>query len=196
LFQEVELTIWKLEEIQTEAFASFLQKAVESFTKAIDQKEGNPEEAMPWSVQGEKWHKSTKGFKPGRRVFWDRNILTKVLRVIEEATPEASWDWASRDSVKRRFAGIGMSWARLMTKQNKALELNLVGPKGRFNLAAFDRFGVGHQLRTNNPRYDAIRISIQSDDDFSERPFSDFLSEHAEAFRSEFAKMSDLVDEA
>src|SRR5690606_15659980 len=53
LFQEVELTVWKLEEIQTDAFQDFLQKAIVSFTKAIDRKEENPEEAMPWSVDGE-----------------------------------------------------------------------------------------------------------------------------------------------
>lgn len=188
LFQEVELTVHQAMEIQTPAFQEFLEKAVASFTKAIDRKEGNPEEAMPWSVDGEKWHRSNKGFKPGRRIAWDLSLVDRLFRVIEEATPGAVWDWKARDSAKRRFLGIGMAWARVMTKQQRALELHLVGPKGTFNLAAIDQFGAGQQLRTANARFDAIRLSFQSEDDLSPRRLTEFLEEHAATFASEFSK--------
>ena len=80
-----------------------------------------------------------------------------------------------------------MAWARLTTKQSRALELNLVGPKGRYNLAAVDRFGAGHEIRTSTPRFDTIKFSFLTDDDLSIRPFVEFLGEHSEAFRAAFA---------
>ena len=143
---------------------------------------------MPWSIDGEKWHRGQKGFRPGRRIRWDRDILGRMLRCLELATPKGRWDWSSRDSAKRRLPGSGLAWARLMTKLNRGLELHLVGPKGRFNLAAIDRFGADHQLRTNVERFDAIRLSFLTDDDWSDAPFIDFLTEHAEAFRKEFCR--------
>ena len=186
-FQEVELSVHRLAEIETPAFEAFLEKAVASFTRAIDRKESDPESTAPWSVDGREWHLSTRGFKPGRRVRWDRALVGRVISALEEASPEGVWDWNSQDSVKRRFEGIGMAWARLTTKQSRALELNLVGPKGRYNLAAVDRFGAGHEIRTSTPRFDTIKFSFLTDDDLSIRPFVEFLGEHSEAFRAAFA---------
>ena len=60
-FQEVELSVHRLAEIETPAFEAFLEKAVASFTRAIDRKESDPESTAPWSVDGREWHLSTRG---------------------------------------------------------------------------------------------------------------------------------------
>ena len=186
LFQEVEMTIFRAEEVRTEEFGAFLDKAIDTFAKTLDQKVEDPEAAMPWSVNGLAWHRSTKGFDPGKKVRWDRSILDRVLRCLEQADPEGVWDWASRDSVKRRFPGVGLAWARLMTKRPRDLELNLVGPKGGFNLAAIEGFGAKQGMRTNVERFDAIRIAFVTEDDLSVALLTEFLSEHAAAFREAF----------
>jgi excinuclease ABC subunit A len=189
LFQEVELTVFRLAEIQTTAFSEFLERAVHSFFVTLDRQTCNPDEARPWTIDGEKWHRSAKGFRPGRPVRWDRDVLDSLLRLLAEAAPAGAWDWNSRDSVKRRFPNIGPAWARIMTKLNRALELILVGPKGRFNLADFDRFGVDQELGITSPHHDSIRIAFVSVDDFSEGPFIDFLARHADAFAAAFSKV-------
>ena len=135
----------------------------------------------PWTADGEAWHRSNRGFKPGRTRRWDPELLDRVLSCIEEAA-DGRFDWQSRDSVKRRFPGIGMAWGRLMTKEHRALRLVLVGPKGAFNLAAIDNLGSGQRLRTNNARFDVVELSFGSDDDVSKSLLTDFLARHAEAF--------------
>lgn len=187
LFQEVELTVYRAEEIRTPAFEQFLEEAIASFSRAVDRKESNPEDAMPWTVDGEGWHRSNKGFKPNRPVRWNRGILDPILRCLEQASPDGQWDWNSQDSVKRRLPGSGIAWARLMTKKNQCLELILVGRKGDFNLAAIDSYGASHQLQTHHEKWDTIRLSFVSDDDFSAAPFEEFLTQHAQGFREQFA---------
>jgi len=181
IFQQVDISVYRLAEIQTPAFREFLEKSVVSFTKAIDKLHADPSTAEPWTGDGEGWHKSTKGFKPGRTRRWESALLDRVLRSVEDAA-EGKFDWASRDSVKRRFPGIGQAWARLMTKEHRALRLVLVGPKGAFNLAAIDNLGSSQRLRNNSIRFDAIELTFESEDDVSHSLLTDFLSRHAEAF--------------
>ncbi|QDU60795.1 UvrABC system protein A [Planctomycetes bacterium Pan216] len=186
MLQEVELTVHRLEEIQTKAFEEFLEKAITSFSKAIDKKAEDPESAMPWMVDGESWHRGTKGFRPGRKVRWQRDVLDRVVRGLETATPMAQWDWNSRDSVKRRFEGIGQAWARLMTKGHRAIELHLVGHKGSFNLADIESLGAHQEIKTNNARFDAVKLSFLTEDDFSENALVEFFERHAESFLLEY----------
>jgi excinuclease ABC subunit A len=182
LEQDITITVFRKEEIDTPAFREFLDKAVQSFLASLKAKREDPSAAEPWLADGKAWHESDQGFPSGRKVLWNRTLLKRVLGCVEDASPEGTWDWASRDSVKRRFAGIGQSWARIVTKQPRAIEINLVGPKGQYNLAHIDRFGSGHTLRTEHPEWDSIRFSFTSPDDFSSNSWTDFLAEHAEAF--------------
>jgi len=185
--QEVELTIRRFEEIDTPAFREFFKAATASFLKMMGKKQADPSASEPWLADGKGWHFSTAGFLHNRKPTWDYSVLKVVMGCIEDASPEGFWDWASRDSVKRRFPGVGQNWARVSTKQARAVEINLVGEKGKFNLAAIDRFGQNHTLKTNAPKWDAIRFAFTDTDEISKQPWIDFLVEHAEGFKTTFA---------
>jgi excinuclease ABC subunit A len=184
LFQQVDLSVYRLSEIQTDGFRAFLDKAIESFTKAIDKRYDEPSTAEPWTGDGEAWHRGKTGFKPGRSRRWPVELLDRVLESIAQASPAGSFDWKSRDSVKRRLVSIGMAWARLMTKEHLALRLVLVGPKGAFNMAAIDHLASSQKLRTNNQRFDVIELLFADEDSFSAPLVEDFLARHFAEFMS------------
>jgi excinuclease ABC subunit A len=182
VFQQVDVAVFRLAEIDTPEFREFLEKAVASFTKVVDQLHSDPASAAPWTGDGEAWHRSKSGFRPGRKRRWAPELLDRILACIEEASPSGQWDWASRDSVKRRLRGEGPAWARLTTKDHRALRLALVGPKGAFNLAAVDHLGAARRIRTANQRFDVVEIEFLSSDDLAAPLLSDFLARHAEGF--------------
>lgn len=184
VFQQVDVAAFRLAEIDTPAFREFLEKAVASFTKAVDQLHSDPAGAAPWMGDGEAWHRSKSGFKPGRKRRWDPELLDRVLACVEEASPSGAWDWSSRDSVKRRLRDEGPAWARATTKDHRALRLALVGPKGAFNLAAVDHLGAARRVRTANSRFDVVEIEFFSPDDLSAPLLSEFLARHAAVFLS------------
>jgi excinuclease ABC subunit A len=185
--QEVEITVHRFDEIDTPAFREFLQAAAASFLRRMAKKQANPESSEPWLADGEGWHFSLEGFGPNRRPIWDHSVLKVVMGCLEDASPEGFWDYASRDSIKRRFPGVGQAWARVCSKFARAVEINLVGPKGLFNLAVIDRFGDTHTLKTHNPKWDSIRFAFTDTDEISRATWTDFLAEHAEGFKSAFA---------
>jgi len=185
--QEVEITVHRFAEIDTPAFREFLKTAVASFQRRLAKKQADPNAAEPWLADGKAWHFSTEGFVHNRKPVWDGSVLKIVMGCLEDATPEGFWDYASRDSIKRRFPGVGQNWARICTKYARAVEINLVGAKGLFNLAAIDRFGENHVLKTHHPKWDSIRFAFTSTDEISKNPWIDFLAEHAEGFKSAFA---------
>jgi excinuclease ABC subunit A len=182
LFQQVDISVYKRSEIDTDPFRAFLDKAIASFTKAIDRREEEPSLFEPWRTDGESWHRGKQGFKPGRSRRWPAELIDRTLGALAEASPGADFDWNSRDSVKRRIPGVGLSWARLMTKEHPALRLVLVGPKGAYNLAAIDHLGSSQKLRTNNGRFDVIELVFADEDSFSSALVADFLARHLSSF--------------
>jgi excinuclease ABC subunit A len=182
LFQQVDISVYKRSEIDTDPFRAFLDKAIASFTKAIDRRQEEPSLFEPWTIDGEAWHRAKQGFKPGRSRRWPAELLDRTLNALAEASPGAIFDWNSRDSVKRRLPGVGLAWARLMTKEHPALRLVLVGPKGAFNLAAIDHLGSSQKLRTSNMRFDVVELVFADEDSFSSALVADFLARHLSAF--------------
>ena len=86
-WQEVELKVHKLEEIDTPHFWKFLEAASEGFQKITNKKQEKPEDLMPWKVMGKKWHLMTKGFPPGRPPKWKpqlaQNLTTRNPLMIQ-----------------------------------------------------------------------------------------------------------------
>src|SRR5262249_49625737 len=66
-WQEVQIDAHSWEEIDTPEFWSFLERAVVGFQKFTERIEQKPADVMPWTVLGQKWHLSRKGFPPGKQ---------------------------------------------------------------------------------------------------------------------------------
>ena len=73
-------------EIDTAAFRTFLQEAVASYQKNVRRLQTKPEDVMPWKLNGERWHQGDKGFPPGQKILWDRNLLARLLALARSSS--------------------------------------------------------------------------------------------------------------
>ena len=86
-WQSVTVLAHRLSEIDTPAFREFLAEAAASFHATLKRMQTKPEDVMPWKVNGERWHLSEKGFPPGKKVKWDRALLSRLLGLVREVEP-------------------------------------------------------------------------------------------------------------
>src|SRR5262249_10296576 len=98
-WQSVTVQVHRLGEIDTPAFRTFLRGPVASSQARVKRLTTKPEALMPWKLNGEKWHLSDKGFAPGKKVKWDRELLTRLLDVIQAVEPGLAVSWDRRDAV-------------------------------------------------------------------------------------------------
>jgi excinuclease ABC subunit A len=182
-WQEVWMLIGKKEEIDTPAFRAFLKQAVEAFNKNLKKMNASPEDAMPWKINGERWHLSEKGFPPGRRIKWDRTILSTFLSIIREVERDIEIQWDSRDSILLKIAGIGRAWARIRTKDSDGLDCRFIGKPGQFNLSRFE--GIGQNPALTMDRADGgetLRLLFQKEEEMPKGKLKAILAAHRDGF--------------
>jgi excinuclease ABC subunit A len=188
-WQEVWMLIAKIEEIQTDGFQQFLKKAVEAFNKGLGRMKLNPEDVMPWKLNGEKWHLGEKGFPPGRKLKWDRALLPRLIAVLREIDPKLEFRWDARDQILIKIAGVGKSWGRIRTKDNDALDACFLGKPGLFNLSRVD--GVGQNPSLEADRADGgevLRLFFQKEEEMPKQKLRDVLKEHLAGFAEHFQR--------
>ena len=78
-WQEVQIDAHSWAEIDTPEFWSFVERAVAGFDKFTERVQQKPEDVMPWTVLGQKWHLSKKGFPPGKQTAWKPEVLEELL---------------------------------------------------------------------------------------------------------------------
>ncbi len=189
--QEVVIVVHKKAEIDTPAFHRFLKQAGDAFLarfpsrgKALDAEPGDTiEKHMPWKKDGEKWHRSGKGFPVGRAVKWDRSILAQVLKSIGEVDANLEWKWDVRDAITIRPVGSSRFWARIKTKEAKALECWFVGKPGQFNLNRWD--GIGRDAVIEGDRADGsdvLKLFFVHADHIQAANLKRLLTEHLAGF--------------
>ncbi len=89
-WQEVEMRVHSLEEIDHQDFWRFVEQAVAGFKKITQRVQQDPESVMPWTVLGRKWHLLRKGFPPGKRIAWEAEVLEELLEMLLSAAPQAT----------------------------------------------------------------------------------------------------------
>lgn len=180
-WQEVKFKVCSLDEVKSEAFENFLQKAVEAFLGLTEKRAQNPEDLMPWKVLGEKWHFSDKGFPARKTRRWPKEILTSVRDLLSEIAPQGEFEWTNQTVVHFKLPNLDTPWATLATKKPDLLELTLSGPK---NEIAFGRVRhLGHEPEIDGQRSDrdSIKLRFRSETDLQEKELRAFLKEHFEA---------------
>ena len=180
-WQEVWMLIHKLDEIQTPAFDEFLRKAVGSFGNTLKRMNTKPEDVMPWKVNGEKWHLSEKGFPPGRKLFWDRAILPRVLDILRKAEPKLEITWDNRAMISVRVPGVTRAWANLRTKDSDSLHCRFLGKKGQFNLNQIEKFGLEPTLDSTSEG-EALVLQFQHDNHIHAQALREILQQHLQGF--------------
>jgi excinuclease ABC subunit A len=185
-WQEIAIQAHRLSEIDTPAFAKFLDQAVKAFQEALRKQRTKPEDVMPWKVNGERWHLGDKGFAPGKKIMWERSLLTRLLDVVRKIEPAVEIVWDARDAIKLRVPQVSRSWAQLRTKDNAGLDCRFLGKKGQFNLSQLEGIGAQQQINGNRPDSDMVRLVFQQAEQMPAR-LKELLKAHVDGFREVFA---------
>jgi excinuclease ABC subunit A len=178
-WQEVELKVHSLEEIDHKHFWQFLEQAAAGFKKITQRTKQDPESVMPWTVLGRKWHLARKGFPPGKRIAWEQGVLEELLEMLQSAAPKAQFLWNNHLTVSAMAKGQRDPWIRVWTKKPTCVELNLSGPKGRFTMGRVADLGVDPEFDGAREEIDIIKLRFVSEDDLHRGDLAKFLREHA-----------------
>jgi excinuclease ABC subunit A len=189
-WQSVTVLVHRLSEIDTPAFRAFLGEAVGSFHNNLKRLRTKPEDLMPWKINGERWHMGDKGFPPGKKVRWDRSLLTRLLQLAREVEPDLEIRWDARDAITLRVPGVSRAWAQWRTKKAIALECHFLGKKGQFNLSQLDDLGVAPNIGTQRKDADLLYLHFQKIDAAQAARLKELLKEHLRGFRETFARDS------
>ncbi len=120
-WQEVQLAVHALAEVDTPAFWQFVADAVRGFQKFSQRMDKSPDDVMPWKVLGQKWHFSRKGFPPGKRVDWPVDVLEELCELLKEAAPDGQFLWNNQQVVHLFVPAQKEPWATLCTKLHAGL---------------------------------------------------------------------------
>jgi excinuclease ABC subunit A len=182
-WQEVQLTVHSLAEIDKPAFWQFLETAVRGFQKFSQRMDQSPDDVMPWKVLGQKWHFSRKGFPPGKKVHWPMEVLEELCEMLKEAAPGGQFLWNNQQVVHVFVPARKEPWATLCTKRTQALELVLFGPKNGFGFGRVASLGRERELQTADRACDVLKLKFQAADDLHQGDLAAFLQEHLSSLK-------------
>jgi excinuclease ABC subunit A len=177
-WQEVQLELHSLAEVDTPAFWLFLDQAVQGFRKFAERAAQNPDDVMPWKVLGRKWHLARRGFPLGKRVAWETEVLEDLCELLASIAPQAEFLWNNKQVVHLMVRQQPEPWASLHTKRPEGVDLVLTGPKGLFALGRITELGEAQQLKTERPDRDVIHLRISAVDQIANPALLGFLKEH------------------
>ncbi|HEY2415705.1 MAG TPA: excinuclease ABC subunit UvrA [Pirellulaceae bacterium] len=183
-WQEVEIRVHSLEEIDTPEFWSFLEDAVAGFTKFTEKAAIAPEDITPWKALGQKWHFLRKGFPPGKNVAWSMELLEELCELLQGAAPEGQFLWNNQQLVHFMVPQQREPWATIQTKKPQALLLHLIGPKGRFGLGRVVDLGADRDLDDTRPNHDVVRLQFVEEQHLHRGDLEKFLSEHLSSLKN------------
>ncbi|HTQ37701.1 MAG TPA: excinuclease ABC subunit UvrA [Pirellulales bacterium] len=178
-WQEVELKVHALDEIDHQHFWEFIEQAVAGFKKITQRAQQDPESVMPWTVLGRKWHLLRKGFPPGKKIAWEAEVLEELLEMLLAAAPQAQALWNHSQVINLLLPGQREPWARVWTKKLAAVELSLAGPKGRFALGRIADLGTEPEFEAARTDVDVMKLRFTSSDHLHRGDLAAFLREHA-----------------
>ena len=180
-WQEVQLKVHSLAEVDRPEFWDFLERAVAGFHELTEKIAQRPEDVMPWKVLGQKWHLSRKGFPPGKRVHWELELLEELFELLQETAPSGQFLWNNQQVVHFCATGPGQPWATIHTKRPAAIDLVLNGPKDRFALGRVAALGQSPEVEPGGAGRDLIKLKFQSREEIARGEFGAFLREHLAA---------------
>ncbi|HND51996.1 MAG TPA: excinuclease ABC subunit A, partial [Pirellulaceae bacterium] len=177
-WQEVEIRVHALEEVDTPEFWSFIDEAVAGFNKFTERAALNPEDLAPWKVLGQKWHFLRKGFPPGKKIEWEAEVLEELCEMLTDAAPGGQFLWNNQQLVHYIPAGRRDPWATVLTKKPETLILVLTGPKNAIGFGRVAELGCDRELMGEHPKHDHIKIHFREADDLHRGDLAELLEEH------------------
>ena len=177
-WQEVELRVHSLSEIDRPEFREFLDQAIRGFGKFADRARQNPEDLMPWKVLGRKWHLVRKGFALNKTIQWEPEVLEELLELLADICPQGQFLWNNKQMVPIYVPQQKEPWATVQTKRPDGVYLNLVGPKGRIAYGRVMHLGFDPELDAERPDGDLIRLKFRTLEQIHAPDLATLLKQH------------------
>ena len=179
-WQEVEIKVNNLKEIDIAGFWDFLETAVNSYQNKKHLKPIDLDTQTPWAKLGKKWHLLQKGFADGEAATWDPAVLEALEQTLTQVAPGSEFEWANEKVVNVLLPGQKQPWATMLTKQSDGLWLNLSVAKGE---VSDDRVtGLASEAEINSVSdLDEVRLSFSEVGQASSSELMEFLSERVAA---------------
>jgi excinuclease ABC subunit A len=187
-WQEIAILALQLSEVDTPAFRAFLSQAVSAFNENLRRMRLKPEDVMPWKLNGERWHLGDKGFAPGKKIQWERSLLTRLLNLVRDVEPGLQVEWNGRAAIRLRVPGVSRAWSEWRTKESYGLDCRFLGKKGQFNLSQIESLGISPTIKGERDYGDLLRLVFQNPDHIHPGKLKPLLSDHLKGFRETFAK--------
>ena len=184
-WQEVQLRIAALAEIERPEFRRFLEECVAGFEKITKRKELKPADIMPWTVLGEKWHLARKGFPPGKPAKWDVKVLEKLCKLLSKTAQDSEFDWKNQQVVHVYVDKQSDPWATIYTKRPASIELQLNGPKNQVALGRVAELAADREVVTSRKKRDVVKLKFHRAQDLTRGDLSIFLKEHLDNVRAD-----------
>ncbi len=183
-WQEVELRVWRYEEIDRPEFWQFVDQAVAGFRRLAGRVEQSRSLLEPWKQLGRTWHLARRGFPLGHQVRWPAELLEEVFELVSGIAPDAQVVWTHKQVVPFYVAGQHEPWVAVRTKSADAIHLHLAGPKGALALGELAAAGWHPQLDGRQAGMDRICIKLHSREDLRRETLSTLLTKHLAAVRA------------
>jgi len=156
-WQEVVLSILKMEDIDTPGFQQFLKTAVKSHLDTANPKTLDLDELTPWKQLGRKWHVMRKGFLKGK-IVWDAAVLEQLFALLDELWPDAEVDWTAKVLVNYRRGKERL--ACVATKRPSGVDLGLFVPTGTVTLGQIADLGEDAVVKPHRDGEDLVGLKF------------------------------------
>ena len=178
--QEVTFRPHWLSEVETPAFAEFLETARTSYLAASGPAGKDVHDDVPWKRLGKAWHTGGKGFV-GRGARWKPEVLDALAESIAAAVPDAEADWTAKTVVPftRRSSANGgdaAAFAELHTKRPAGLDLTIPVPPGSVAPARVNGLGAERELAAHRGG-EAVKVRFKTAKQASDPKLRAFLKE-------------------
>ncbi len=183
-WQEIEIRVHTLEEIDIPGFWTFLDDAIASFQNKMERKELRIDGETPWAKLGQKWHFMRKGFTPGKKISWDMEVLERLHEVIQQVAPNSQFLWNNKQVVHVYLPEQKEPWASIQTKKPDGVWLQLSGPKDGVTVGRVADLADAPTV-TSQDKLDIVRMRLNDVEQVENDELKEFLVEHAKEVAKE-----------
>jgi len=188
-WQEIELRVHSMNEVDRPEFWDFLDQAIHEFAKLTKKTEKSSSDLMPWKVLGEKWHFLPKGLIGGDRLLWDVSLLKEIFAIIGRVSPDARAVWTNKvlvplylDGTKRKVEGRTLPWVVVHTKRVDGVYLEIYVTKNAIPLGRIRTLGADPFVDGERETYDIVQLKFTSVSNIPKDELKKILEESKSSF--------------
>jgi excinuclease ABC subunit A len=174
-WQEISITVHKLEDIETEAFRSFLAESRLAYFQAVEQASTDPKDVTPWKVLGKKWHLTAKGFPANKKASWKIEAIEALFNVLDSVLPDADVIWTERQFVRYRKSGSKKDWISIVTKRRAGIDIMISPGKTAPGIGRVAEIASEHEVLQDKHGAPQIRLRFHKKTQIQSPKVTEFL---------------------